>query len=230
MKNSLNLVDFHSHILPRADHGSDSVKTSSFQLEKALLSGVRRIIATPHFYPTGHTIESFLERRNSGYRQIETLFPDIKIRLGAEVLICNGIENLPGLDKLFINGTRTLLLELPFSDFQTEYCDSVYNLTKNGAEIILAHADRYSPENIEKLIECGAKLQLNADSLSGVFKKSHLYDWMERKLVVALGSDIHGEDKRAYKNFSSVISKLPSEYIGFIMGESDRIFERAKDI
>ena len=31
----IDLVDFHSHILPRADHGSDSVETSLKQLKLA---------------------------------------------------------------------------------------------------------------------------------------------------------------------------------------------------
>ena len=34
------LVDFHSHILPRADHGSDSIETSLCQLESAAKAGV----------------------------------------------------------------------------------------------------------------------------------------------------------------------------------------------
>ena len=226
MKNLIDLVDFHAHILPSADHGSDSLQTTKKQLDYAFTAGVKRVIATPHFYPTHHEVESFVERRNSSYRELLSANSEVDVRLGAEVLICNSIDSLPGLEKLFIHGTNSLLLELPFSDFQSEYCDCVYNLTLKGIEVIVAHADRYSPVNIEKLIDVGAKLQLNADSFSGLFVKRHLYDWVNRELVVALGSDIHGNDKKAYKSFALAKSKL-GDALAFIKKESDRIFNSA---
>ena len=225
MSNRFDLVDFHAHILPAADHGSSSLSTTSVQLDMAVKHGVSRIIATPHFYPTHHTVDSFVERRDLTYKSIPEA-TSYDIRLGAEVLICNGIESLPGLEKLCVNGTRVLMLELPFADFQSEYCDSVYNLTRSGYDVIMAHADRYDPQNIERLIECGARLQLNADSLCGLFRQKRLYDWLDRDLVVALGSDIHGENKKAYKQFETACHKI-EDYIDTVKGESDRIFNSA---
>ena len=67
IKMKMDLVDFHSHILPGADHGSDSIDTTLFQLNSAMACGIDRIIATPHFYPNIHTVEDFLSRRNSSY-------------------------------------------------------------------------------------------------------------------------------------------------------------------
>ena len=52
----LDIVDFHAHVLPCADHGSSSVSTSLSQLSYAKGAGVKRIIATPHFYPHKHTL------------------------------------------------------------------------------------------------------------------------------------------------------------------------------
>ena len=229
MRSANDIVDFHAHLLPGADHGSDSIETSLFQIRLAREFGVSRIIATPHFYPAVHKVDSFLNKRNSAYEKLASLGLEVDIRLGAEVLICNGIEKLPGLERLFVNGTNTLLLELPFSDFQTEYCDSVYNLVTDGVEVVLAHADRYSEENIERLIELGAKIQLNVDSLSGIFISKHLYRWLESGAVVAFGSDIHGEDKKAYKKFAKAISKNRC-FIDAVKSESDRIFNSSKKI
>ena len=66
MKNKdIDIIDFHSHILPGADHGSSSVETSLAQLNSAKNAGVTRLIATPHFYPHRHTLEKFLARNNS---------------------------------------------------------------------------------------------------------------------------------------------------------------------
>lgn len=219
------ILDFHAHVLPTADHGSDSIETTLFQLESAGRCGVERIIATPHFYPNAHSVDSFLERRNQAYKLLEPHLNDStpKIKLGAEVLICEEIENLPEIDKLFVEGTNTLLLELPFSKFQLGFIHSVKKLISRGINVVLAHADRYSPDGIEALVAKGAKIQLNADSLATIFKRKVLYDWMERGLVVALGSDIHGRDKRAYSNFMKAISKIEA-YLPSLKSASDAIW------
>ncbi len=225
------LIDFHAHILPGADHGSSSVSTTLAQLASASSHGIRRIVATPHFYPNLHNVESFIEKRDESLRLLSSAVSDDspEIICAAEVLICNGIERLPGLEELFISGTRALLLELPFSDFQPEYCDSVDRLTGSGVDVVLAHADRYATSSIEQLLECGALIQLNADSLATVFKRKVLYDWMERGKVVAIGSDIHGADKRSYATFVRAFEKLPKKYSDKIIFESEKILNRIKN-
>ena len=50
MKLDLSL-DYHAHILPGCDHGSDGLVTSLKQVEMAASAGVKTICATPHFYP-----------------------------------------------------------------------------------------------------------------------------------------------------------------------------------
>ena len=210
--NSLELIDFHSHVLPGADHGSSSLSTSLTQLSMARDAGVKRIVATPHFYPERHTVRYFLERRKKAY---DELIPNIKdgfpeVILGSEVLVCPGIDRMEGIEKLCIGDTNTILLELPFSDFDISYCRVVEKLISRGMVVVLAHADRYPKENIELMVNSGAKIQLNADSLCTIFKRKHLFDWMQRGLVVALGSDIHGVDKKAYKHFKSALSRIES--------------------
>lgn len=225
MKEKFEIVDFHSHILPGADHGSSSLDTSLAQLKYAAESGIKNIVATPHFYPHAHTVDSFIAKRDAAYDSLAPHIPGgMNIKLGAEVLICKGIENLPGLEKLFLAGTNTLLLELSFSDFSTDYPDSVQALIKNGVNVVLAHADRYNPEFIEQMLALGAKIQLNATSLNTLFKKKTLYDWLSRDLVVALGSDIHGADKNAYPALVKAYQKI-GVYAEKVQYESLKIWE-----
>ncbi len=225
----LSPVDFHAHILPGADHGSGSVNETLFQLDSAMKHGVCRIIATPHFYPHRHSVDAFIERRNNGYR---ALLPALnhnmpKIALAAEVLICDGMENMPGLDKLFIQGTNTLLLELPTNNFSYRYTDSVEQMIKMGIDVIIAHADRYSQSNVNELLGVGARLQLNASSVARLFVKKHITDWISCGKVVALGSDIHGRDNKAYRTFSRAAEKLSSKCES-IKTESDKIWQDAE--
>ena len=226
----LDVVDFHSHILPGADHGSSSVETSLKQLKLASDAGVTRIIATPHFYPHRHTLDKFLEKReecaNALFSVCDGTLPEVKI--GAEVLLCEGLEKLPGLEKLCLSGTNYLLIELPFADFRHEYCDTVEKIQKSGLKVILAHVDRYAKENIEQMIDIGVeRLQVNADSLDKMFKPKHILEWAKRGYVIALGSDIHNDDAKAYKHFTKAKSVL-GDSLEMIRAKSDDIFNSMK--
>lgn len=225
----MNVCDFHSHILPNADHGSSSVKTSLSQLRLAVSSGVTRIIATPHFYPHRHSVDGFIERRNEAYRQLVAAMSDSipEIRLGAEVLLCPNMARMPGIDRLSVNGTKTLLIELPFNDFGREHINSVAGLIMSGYDIILAHADRYEPKDIEAMLDLGVSLQLNASAITKFFRKRAVSDWLNRGVVSAIGSDIHGEDASAYKLFKNSLKRV-GKALPDIMLRSDRIWNSSK--
>ena len=222
-----SIVDFHSHILPEVDHGSDSVETSLFQLECAKKQGICKIIATPHFYPHQHNVDEFIKRRDSAYLKLRPYISDVRIKLGAEVLLYPGLENMAGLDKLCIYQTKTLLLELPFTPLSDEYYESVAAIKSKGIDVVLAHPDRYSVDTIERMILLGARLQLNASSLFGFKKNKKAYlRWIESGNVVALGSDIHGKDKRAYKRLAKCYKKLKGK-TDVITKESNMIWNVA---
>ena len=85
MNFDIDIPDFHAHILPGADHGSDSSKTSLAQLRLAADAGVKRVVATPHFYPNSHTVKDFLAKREASYQRLKSkLEPGMpEIRLAA---------------------------------------------------------------------------------------------------------------------------------------------------
>lgn len=221
----MDVCDFHSHILPGVDHGSYSLEESLAQLALARKNGVTRIVATSHFYPHNESVEAFLKRRDEAYMLLKSIcgddYPDL--RLGAEVLLCAGLDEIPMLDELCIHGTKAILIELPFNDFGQEYIRSVRGLIERGYRVILAHAERYDLDNIEMMLETGAVLQVNAHSLTSVFSKRIFASWLERKKVAAIGSDIHGVDKRAYKRFCRACKRLGS-YAEEVKRVSDSIW------
>jgi protein-tyrosine phosphatase len=222
-----DIIDFHAHILPRADHGSSSVDTSLCQISFARQSGVDCIVATPHFYPAEQAVEAFLERRESAYMRLKNAIPSDAPRIvqGAEVLICDSIEKLPRIKDLCVEGTNVLLLELPFTDFDMRYKASVHELIRQGIAVVIAHADRYDKRNIELLISEGAKIQLNANSLTGLFVKKHLYGWIDAGFVVALGSDIHNINKKAYKGFSAAMKRIGGARVEKIMSAAKSLLK-----
>ncbi|MBR2343400.1 MAG: histidinol-phosphatase [Clostridia bacterium] len=210
----MGVIDFHAHILPGADHGSHSVNTSLVQLDIAKKHGIDRIVATPHFYPHKHDIEVFLQRRALAVSRIAEHLNESspKIAVGSEVMLCIGLERFSRLDELTIGNSNTLLIEPPPNDFSEEYISTVAVLKEQGYNLILAHADRYSAASVERFLSEGVKLQINASALCTLVKNRAVYDWIRRGQVVALGSDIHGSNKRAYRELNMAIRHLGTEY------------------
>ena len=227
--NIFDIVDFHAHILPGADHGSSSVKTSQDQLMHAKAAKVTRIVATPHFYPHLHSLDDFLIKRNESFQKLSAVLTNDmpEIRLGAEVLLCDRLDLLIGIESLCINGSNTILLELPNTDITKEHYNAVKHFIKRGFDVVMAHAERYSPAAIDRVIDLGAKIQINANSVSRLFISSNIKNWLKFGNVVALGSDIHHADKVAYKHFHSCQRKI-KEYIPYIEEQSNIIWEKTK--
>ena len=57
------IFDFHAHILPGLDHGCTSLDMAKKQLFLAADAGVVKIIASSHFYPDRHTLDSYVKKR-----------------------------------------------------------------------------------------------------------------------------------------------------------------------
>ena len=133
-----------------------------------------------------------------------------QLRLGAEVLICDGMERLDELPQLCCEGTDELLLEMPFYQWPEPVWETLYRLLeRRDIRIVLAHADRYPPEDIERLIEDGVPLQLNAECLTKPLRRRRYLSWIESDAVQYLGSDIHmlGKGYRDFEKCRSLLEK-----------------------
>ena len=179
-------LDYHAHILPNCDHGSNSLQVSLKQLEMAGAAGVHTIIATSHFYPDKESAGSFLSRREDSYQQ---LLPHLgeglpEVKLGAEVLICSGLDRLDGLERLCRQGTNELLLEMPFYDWPEDLWETLYSLQeREDIQVVLAHVDRYPPDYIDQLAEDGFCLQLNAEGVCSRRKRKKCIQWAKAGYV-----------------------------------------------
>ena len=204
-------LDYHAHVLPGCDHGSDSLETSLAQLRMAHAAGIATVCATPHFYPQRECVESFLERRWRSYSELQPHLAEsrVGVMLGAEVLICDGMDHMPGLTMLCREGTRELLLEMPFYDWPKPILRTLYRLLeRDDISVVLAHADRYPTTQIEKLGERGVELQLNAEALARhLLRRRCLLGWIKNGWVKYLGSDIHmlGENYEYWVKSSRLI-------------------------
>ena len=219
-------IDFHTHILPALDHGSDDVFQSQKQIARLYSAGVTTVCATSHFYPNEKTVTDFLSAREEA---LDMLISSVdgqrpEIILGAETLICEGLERMEGLEGLCIEGTRTLLLELPLwaKSIGDGMYETVFAIRDKGIIPVLAHVDRYPREVIEPLKKEGIYAQINAVGISGVLKPRHIMDWIDDGFVVAIGSDYHYLTDKGVEAYEKLCSKRPD-----IMS---RLFQRSGEL
>lgn len=223
----MKLIDFHCHILPRLDHGSRSSQISLSQLKLMQAAGVDTVCATSHFYPQEMLPETFLEARASSFARLLEVAGDTprpKIVLGAEVLICDGLDRMENLSDLCLEGTNVILLEMPFSpsSWSSRLFQTVADISDKGITPVFAHVDRYPSKLVERLFDMGFQAQLNADSLNRLMKPHHLLQWIEEGCIVALGSDLHGAADDAYKPYMKVCASL-KEKTASIMAETEKL-------
>ena len=203
-------TDFHSHILPGADHGSDSVETSLKQLELIASAGVKKVVATPHFYPMTDSVESFLARRAESAHHLHAAMreEDPEVLLGAEVLICNGIERMEGIERLTVLGTNCILLEMPMTKWSDTTYETIRAIADMGLSVVMAHIDRYDPKDIERLMTLDVSAQLNPDPFLSHRGKKFASYWLDAGKVAAVGSDLHTASERQYKDFATACHAL----------------------
>ena len=215
----LKIYDFHSHILPGLDHGCSDTAVAMEQIRRAVRAGVHCILATSHFYP--HELAGEEEIRAAG----------IQIVQGAEVLICKGLERMEGLEQLCIDGTKVLLLEMPFTEiWDPELINTVTALQdKCGLQVVLAHVERYRMSQIMPLLEAGCLAQVNIGSLVGRWNRQRFraQQYLRHDRISALGSDIHGVGDQ-YTDFTHIIKKH-NKAVGMIMERTRELLGERTD-
>lgn len=231
MKARNNLIDFHAHIIPGADHGSSKYETTKKQLELLLSVGIGEVVATPHFYPHQTLLEDFLARRDACIELMkEILTPESPIIYpAAEVLLTPNLDTMSGLDKLCVKGTNVLLVEIPSLEFDTEMLNTLSNTKENGFEVIVAHVDRYPAEIAETLLEFGFKCQLNAESISAPIRRKKILKYFSKGDIVAIGTDIHGENVKFVNGYKKACDILGSR-LDSIMTKSRELLCGAESI
>lgn len=199
------MVDLHTHILPGVDDGSESVEMSLEMLRLQGLQDVRTICATPHYYREQNSIAEFCARRDKAFKRLaQALPPDApRILPAAETAYFRKISECQELKRLCVPGTRTLLLEMPFcewNDFQLEEVNSL--VLDRGFHVILAHPERFcfsagNRERLHRLMQLPVALQINSGSLLHLRSRGLALNLLKEAPAACLGSDCHDPVKRS---------------------------------
>lgn len=203
----MDMIDFHMHVLPAIDDGSRDTFQSLRMLRLNKQHGVETLVASPHFYLHEGDIESFLARREEAFarleaaaRKTEETLP--KVIRGAEVLLVSDLLEQEKLEALCIEGTRYMILELPYSYWTNWVSQAVTELVDNREIVpIIAHVDRYpwvvkDPNCLLPFLEAGAVLQINARTFLEHRTRRFGLKLLAHNMAHVLGSDAHGDVNR----------------------------------
>ena len=219
------MIDTHSHILPGLDDGSRNIDESIAMLKILKEQEITHVIATPHFKMTdkSNSIDEFITKRNESYQKLKNEIDrqglDLpKIFLGAEVLLTMDFVEAKNKEKLCIENTNIMLIELPYYEWQSWILRMLSDLCNdNNIEPIIAHADRYvdfiSSDMFDKLFNLGYKTQVNAEFVDSKARIKKLKKWLKSGQICYIGSDSHGTDFRppTFDSYFNKIKKVAGE-------------------
>lgn len=204
------MTDFHSHILPSIDDGSKSPEMSLEIIKEGINQGVDKFIFTPHFYDDIHSYEDFIISRKKAVIELKNYCEAQNFQLpefltGAEVALSDKTCNLENLDKLCIEGTELLLLELPYSPFVAWTPKAIYSIMyERNLTPVMAHLDRYITSKghkqvIEDILKMDIPVQINASAFLERKARKFIKKLMENGTTIVLGSDVHNLTSRPYE-------------------------------
>ncbi len=192
------MIDFHSHILPRVDDGSKSLEMSLEMLARQTEQGVVACVATPHFYANKESVAEFIARRSRSADALKSAmdYSSIELYCGAEVSYYPGISRLPELERLCVEGTRLLIMEMPMAKWNDYTVGELESLALSGRFIlIIAHLERYmdyqSKDVLVRLYQSGIRMQFSADYFLDFWSRRKAISMLRRGEIHIIGSDCH---------------------------------------
>ncbi len=201
------IIDIHSHVLPGIDDGAKSWDMSMQMLKSAWDSGVRHVVATPHFLPWEPQVPP--EEIRKMCREAAQRFSDL---YGLEMILCPGeelyyhsglLDDLQAGRALTLNDTDCILVEFGTMMPGQEIMKAVQHLKRSGFQVILAHYERYKAlaqkDLAGELVDLGVMLQSNVEAIAGgCFDQEarRVRKDYKRGLISFSGSDMHNLTSR----------------------------------
>ena len=233
------MIDLHTHILCGMDDGARDAEMSLQMLKAEQAQGVDTVVLTPHYYRHRESVREFLRRRQEAVERLERHLERLsseeraelpKTVLGAEVAWVPNLADCEDLDKLCLNGTKYLLLELPYGKWDHALVDQVYNLmTKTGLTPVLAHLDRYRgmqpPQQIRKILELELPMQINSSMFLHLISRGYGIRALQQYAHV-VASDCHDCSHRPpnLRDAMQVIEKKLGREAAVVIDANARLF------
>ncbi|AHM60937.1 PHP domain-containing protein [Flammeovirgaceae bacterium 311] len=197
-------ADIHSHLLPGLDDGVQSVEESVQLLRGFSELGYKHLVITPHilsdFYP--NTPNGIKKQLNAIRAAAEKEGLELRLEAAAEYYLDEVFfKSLEADEDLLSFGDKYILFETGFVNQPAILFDAIFKMKARGFQPILAHPERYeymyhNYELAQELIDRGALLQLNLNSISGYYSvpARKVSEWLiDKKMIHFVGTDCHNQ-------------------------------------
>jgi len=194
-------IDLHSHLIPRIDDGSQSMKESITLLKGLKSQGYDKVITTPHvmFDAYGNTKESILQGLDSLREAARMNGVDICIEAAAEYYLDEGLLPLVKRKEILLIAEKYLLFETSYTHRPLQLEEMIFEIFATGYTPLLAHPERYryikDPKNEYKTLKnLGVEFQVNINSFNGYYgtqAKNNALFLSNTGMIDFLGSDTH---------------------------------------
>lgn len=200
-------TDIHTHLLPGVDDGSPDIARSLRLLRMAWENGTRTVILTPHY--RGRFKKNTPAMLEESFRWLQEMarseVPGLKLYLGQEIAYeYDAPEAMHSGRVLTVNGSVYALLEFRTNSLRSQLITGVSETLRCGFTPIVAHVERYDisradPTLVDELLDMGALLQLNADSVmgaNGLGIKRFCHRLLQAQKAHFIASDAHDSTHR----------------------------------
>jgi protein-tyrosine phosphatase len=198
-------IDLHCHCLPAVDDGAATDADSRLILGALGQLGFELVVATPHMRPGlyDRPREELAEAFARMQRDLVGRPGMPRVELGCEHYLDDVVlARLLAGNGLPLPGDRAVLIELWGLEFPWGLEPSLAELRRRHLLPIVAHPERYQwawrdPEPLERVVDAGAAMLLNAASLAGTYGKKVercAEQLLELGLYHATCSDAHHPD------------------------------------
>lgn len=229
-------IDIHTHILPGVDDGAANMQEACRLARMAQQDGTKVLFLTPHYrgehgdYSPQRLQEIFSQLRERAAREV----PDIQLYLGTEIYFHGEVpEKLLQGALLSMGGSDFVLLEFGRQASKSQILMGVSETLRYGFTPIIAHAERCEifrtyPAFMDEVRNLGAYIQINADSIMGVYGfcvKRFCHKLLKGRKVHFVASDAHNDQSRPpllNKCFLRVCKKYGEDYAAQVFFENAR--------
>ena len=227
-------IDLHTHILPGVDDGATDMSQSLKLLRMAWEDGTRTVVLTPHYRGKykSHTPEDLRHEFSWLQEMARQELPDLRLYLGQEISYeLDAPEAMHKGRALTMNDSQYVLLEFKANSLRSQIITGVNEMINYGYTPIVAHVERYDisrkdPSLMDELLDMGALLQLNADSImgqNGFGIKRFCHKLLKARQILFVASDAHDvkhRPPRLRECFLHVYKKYGKEYAAQLFYEN----------
>ena len=205
------MIDFHNHILPNVDDGSNSLEMSISMLKHASKQGITEVVNTVHYQ---HPKFMGLDKSYSRLQEVKDILQlemdkesiPIKIHMGSEVFFLPNLVKIKDNPLVTIGKGKYMLVEFLPYQLPDIHKEVFFDLKMIGVTPIIAHPERYKAVQndvniVLEWLNAGCLIQVDAGSVLGGLGKSAQEvseKIIKRNWCQILGSDAHDNKRRNF--------------------------------